>query len=279
MIRSIGFGGGGMKGILHLGALKELSNRQPLYFPDGVYGCSIGSIVATCIAFKIPLESILEYVRINHKIDTIIPKFKLEHLSNVLTSKGLFDMDVFELFVSDLFYKHDIDIKYMKLSNAHMPLYIAASNITKGVPTIFSKEVFVLDALKASCCIPGLFKPYLLYNNLYIDGNHLIPCISKVMPKTETSLALSLETGLKHKITSKTFEDISPFEYLESLYSTLSHQLFNAYKDERTLCMHYPNLKNISDLSMFDLEDILKSSGQQLDRFLTTKMFNQKLSK
>lgn len=57
IFRRLALGGGGAKGILHVGALQELSKRQPLDFPKGVYGSSIGSILATYIAFGLPIDN------------------------------------------------------------------------------------------------------------------------------------------------------------------------------------------------------------------------------
>lgn len=274
MIRSIGFSGGGMKGILHLGVLQELSKRQTLYFPNGVYGCSVGSIIAACVAFEIPISNILKFIQTNNNIEAIIPKFNIYSLSNVFSLKGIFKMDTFEQRICELFKEHDIDIKNKKLSDAKMPLYIVASNITKGVPTLFSDNIAVLDALKASCCIPGLFQPFMLYGNLYIDGNHLVPSISFVMPKLNNSLAISLERKKKYIFTEETIQSISPFEYVAELYSMSSHITHNMQKDSRTLCLSYPNLYSDSDLSEFDINDILNSAGQQLNRFLLTQMIN-----
>ena len=45
-----------MKGIMYIGALRELSRHQELVFPDGVYGVSVGAIVGTYIAFGLPLD-------------------------------------------------------------------------------------------------------------------------------------------------------------------------------------------------------------------------------
>jgi len=54
--RALGLGGGGVKGILHIGALLELSKKQELVFPDGVYGISVGSVIGTYIAFGLPVN-------------------------------------------------------------------------------------------------------------------------------------------------------------------------------------------------------------------------------
>jgi predicted acylesterase/phospholipase RssA len=61
MFSILALGGGGLKGCLEIGAIRELERRfGPLHlkFKDGIYGCSIGSIIATCIAFGVPTDKI-----------------------------------------------------------------------------------------------------------------------------------------------------------------------------------------------------------------------------
>ena len=54
MFSILALGGGGLKGYLEIGAIEELEEHYGKLhetFHEGVYGCSIGSIIATCIAF------------------------------------------------------------------------------------------------------------------------------------------------------------------------------------------------------------------------------------
>ena len=59
----LALGGGGAKGILHIGALQELSKFQPLYFQNGIYGSSIGSIIATYVAFGLPIDNMVPLLK------------------------------------------------------------------------------------------------------------------------------------------------------------------------------------------------------------------------
>ena len=59
-------------------------------------------------------------------------------------------MDLFEKKVYQMFFDAGVDISNKKLSDAKMPLYIVASNITKRIPAVLSGEVSVISALKCS---------------------------------------------------------------------------------------------------------------------------------
>ena len=267
---TLGLGAGGIKGILHVGALLELSKHQKLYFPNGIYGCSIGSILATYIAFELPLDKMVPLMKKYLNMDRMTPKLQFSHLSSAFSAKGVYPMDTFEASIRELFHTVGVEIEHKTLGDAHMPLYIVASNITKGVPTIFSKNISVIDALKCSCCIPGVFRPVELYGQMYVDGNLFAPCIASVMPK-QNVLVLSLTKQRKRHLTPALIETMSPIAYLDELYIMTSSLFHDLSTTDYTLCLSYPNLHSDSDLSEFDMDAILKHAGTSLNKFMTKR--------
>jgi predicted acylesterase/phospholipase RssA len=269
-IRRIAFGGGGAKGILHIGALQQLAKTQSLEFPDGIYGSSVGAIIASCIAFRIPLTGILDFVKTYSSVESLIPsRFELQHIPKILSEKGVYTMDIFEQRIVELFNTNGVSITEKTLNDADMPLHIVASNITKGKPTIFSGKIRVLDALKCSCCIPVLFRPIELYGQLYIDGDILTPCIASVVPPN--TVAISLNKKGKCSITTSVIDSISPVEYISTIYSMTMRQFQKSQSTSTTLHLWYPNLYSDSDLSEFDIERILEYSSSNFSRFLLSQ--------
>jgi NTE family protein len=268
--RILGLGGGGMKGILHIGALKELSKHQTLEFPDGVYGCSIGSILATYLAFKLPLDPVVPFIQQNSSLESALPKFSLTQIPRALSTKGVYSMDILEKRILELFDSQNVDIRKKKLGDALMPLHIISTNITKGCATIFSKDILILDAIKSSCCIPGLFQPYELYGQLYIDGSHMYPCIAPLVPKVPQTLVLTLSKQRRGKLTPSLVESMSPLEYTAELYTLTISACHDCQVNEHTCSLKYPKLHSDSDLSEFDINDILAHSASQLGRFLAS---------
>ena len=268
---ALGLGAGGIKGILHVGALLELSKHQELNFPNGVYGCSIGSILATYIAFGLPVDRMVPLMKEYLNMERMTPKFQISHLSSAFSAKGMFPMDTFESSIRDLFRKEGVEIERKKIGDAKMPLYIVASNITKGIPTIFSKDILVLDALKCSCCIPGLFRPIELYGQLYVDGNLFAPCLAPLMPK-EDVLVISLTKQRKRQLTPALIETMSPIAYLYELYIMSSSLFHNSSMTKNTICLSYPNLHSNSDLSEFDIDAILNHASSSLNKFISKRL-------
>lgn len=273
VIRKLGLGGGGAKGILHIGALMELSKHQTLDFPDGIYGSSVGSIIASCVAFKIPIETILEFVRTYSSIQKLIPsKFEVQNISKLFTSKGFYNMNVFNTRMIELFKSANIDIQNKKLKDAEMPLYIVSSNITKGVPTIFSGDVPVLDALRCSCCIPFLFHPQQVGDHLYVDGDLLTPNLTSICSADTT--ILNLDKYRKHSIMPSQLESLSAIDYARELYNIIALHNQKSQSSHNTVSLSYPNLYSDSDLSEFNIEDILVDSGNKFGGFLSSKMLS-----
>ena len=122
--RRLALGGGGVKGILHIGALQELSKHQKLQFPDGIYGTSIGSIIGTYIAFELPFEKTQDLVKKYLNFERVIPKPNFIYMAKALSTKGMFSMELFEQNLIEMFEEAGLDIKDKKISDAKMPLHI-----------------------------------------------------------------------------------------------------------------------------------------------------------
>jgi len=268
--RKLGLGGGGAKGILQIGALRELQKHQKLFFPDGIYGCSVGSIIATLVAFEIPLDD--EFLGLSKQffsLEKFTPKLSFEHILTGFSGKGVFTMDKFREELKELFKLKNMDIETLAIKDAKMPLYIVASNITKGVPTIFTGDILLIDAIRCSCCLPVVYRPQELYGQLYIDGDAFLPYIGSLY---KDALILSLKTHTA-KITSQNIEDMSIFRYIRDVYNMGAINVIELHKTDLTIDLGYPELYAETNLDSMDIPDILKTAGESLRSFLIAKGF------
>jgi len=275
--KKIILGGGAAKGVLHFGALQELSKHQELYFPDGVYGTSVGSIMATLIAFQLPLNDNVTNTFKKHlsSIDTFCPPLTFKDVMNIIPEKGIYNMDLYEKQICITFDELGFDIRNKKISDAKMPLYIVASNISKGIPTFFTGDVLILEAIKCSSCILGVFKPQELYGQLYIDGDIFTPCFGKGY---EDALQISLKTHRIEKITPETIESISPLIFFRQIFNNSVMNFVENQKTENTLELLYPGLFAETNLNDLDIQDINKFSSESMRSFLITKGFLKEFS-
>lgn len=247
-----------------------MAKYQTLEFPEGVYGCSVGSIVATCICFRIPLDDkfVTEMTK-GISYSKVLPKPTFQDLTSIFANKGMFDMKQFEEVITDWFSRFDIDIRHKRIGDTEIPLYIVASNITKGVPTVFSKSVPILDALKCSCCIPGVFKPQELYGQLYVDGGLFLPSMTKIAPDS-LYLHLSKQKS-EYRITPQNIGSISPVDFIKDIYVMAMTQYIGMLKNDNTIELEYPDLTSESDFEEFDIPDVLNVGALSMRRFLTSK--------
>jgi hypothetical protein len=272
--KKLGLGGGGAKGILQVGALRELSKHQKLFFPDGVYGCSIGSIIATFVAFEIPLDDeFLELSKHFFSIERFTPKLTFDNILTGFSGKGVFTMDKFRQQLKELFMLKNLDIETLKIKDAKMPLYIVASNITKGVPTIFTGDILLIDAMRCSCCLPVVYRPQELYGQLYIDGDAFLPYIGSLH---KDALILSLKTHTA-KITPQNLEHIPIFTYIRDVYNMGMINVIELHRAELTIDLVYPALFAESNLSEMNIPDILKTAADSVRSFLISKSLLKEL--
>lgn len=257
---------------MHVGALIELSKHQPLVFPKGVYGSSIGSVVATYVAFGLSMENAPNLLQKHLSFKAILPTFDFASVATAFSTKGVGTMDLFENQILALFDEAGLDIRKKTISEASMPLYIVASNLTDGVPCVFSDKIPVIDALKASCCIPGAFRPYELYGKAYIDGDVLLPSITNVLKTVEDdTLIFILPKRRRHILTPRRIESMSPVDYISEIHTLKMRVGQMVSNTPQTVFLRYPGLDSSSELSQFNVPDILLTAGLQLDRFLRSE--------
>jgi len=219
--RILALGGGGTKGFLELGALELLEERVgPLHehFTEGVYGCSIGSILGTAVAFGVPVAKARELFR----QFPISEMFKLDmNIGDILAKKGIFSMDYLETKLISAFNSVQIPIEQKKIGDAIIPLRIQASNITKGIPTIFQKNVPVIKAILASSCIPFVFRPQQINDSLYVDGGFLTNVLMTIIPESEhdKTLSFSIIHSDPH-ISPAKLKTMNPVDYVYKMYKT-----------------------------------------------------------
>jgi hypothetical protein len=214
MFRSIAFGGGGMRGALHLGGLKALLQFQnTLEFPDGIYGYSIGSVIATALAFRVPLKTIERMIGDSMNLDAITEGVGIDNLFNVISTCGVLSMDSFEATIVKAFLSAGIDLRGKVIGDAPQKLFIGASNLTLRKPVFFTGQVPILTAIKASSCIPIVFRPQVVYDNVYVDGGIHMFYFDEFLPADCLSFIVSYSPK------SIRPHDLNMLELLKQLYT------------------------------------------------------------
>lgn len=216
MFNSIAFGGGGVRGVLHIGGLTALQEiRGHLQFPNGIYGTSIGSVIATAVAFNMTPVQIKTMLYDHFHLQTALPPFRLSNLQEFPTRKGLYDTKTFAKMLQDSFQHQGIDLSDKTIGDAPQKLYIFATNLTTGKLTRLTGQVPILDAIQASCALPLVFQPVSIYGNLYVDSCVQTHVMYNSFP--EDCLVFHINTPVM-KIQAGGLESLSFYEYLMNIY-------------------------------------------------------------
>lgn len=146
-------GGGGAKGLAHVGVLEELVAAG--IKPDLIVGCSAGAIVGALYADNSDLTRIKRLLLKTNRNDLVdVSLINLPYaLSNGIALKK--------------FLKENLKAKTFE--QLHIPFATVATNLTTGHLTTFSTGNLE-QAIRASAAFPSVFLPVKIHNNYFIDG-------------------------------------------------------------------------------------------------------------
>jgi NTE family protein len=275
VFKILALGGGGTKGILHIGAIKFLEEKYgnlQKHFSGGFYGCSVGSIMATCLAFGMKSD---DMTRITSKFSSfsqfLFEDMSVKRFKDSLSKKGLFDPRCLEDFIAKMLTDEGLDLKGKKISDAPYPLFLCSSNLTKKKITVFKGDILILDAIGASSCIPLIFYPKVINSSAYIDGGYLTSTMLSFIPPEDRDRTLTLSIIHEDpKLSPSKICKMSTVSYLYSLYmvSCLYERKMNT--SPNNIEMGCTLASGISDVSDKDRNDMI-ARGYELTRAFYAK--------
>src|SRR2546423_334698 len=155
-------GGGGSRGACSVGVLKALLEAG--IKPDGLVGCSSGAFNAVALAAKPDLETIAQLAQVWRSI----------------RNRDLFDRNPLRMAYRYVRTRNSVfDSRYLRTLAAMnlpatfeqlaLPCAVIATNLTRARKEIFTTGS-VPDAVAASAAIPGLFNPYRIGDEEFVDA-------------------------------------------------------------------------------------------------------------
>jgi len=194
--------GGAARGIAHIGVLQYLEERGVK--PCCIAGTSAGSIVGALYCSGKSVE-------------------ELTHIASVMSWKDLIRIAIPRkgLIKSSLLHKSLVEyIGDITFEELKIPLIINAVDLLEGEEVLF-EEGPVIDAVTASCAIPGIFSPVRLEKRLLVDGGLLDNVPSAHMGNKEVDYVIAVNVTAQRPL-KKEPENI--FEVLVQAYYILLHQ-------------------------------------------------------
>jgi hypothetical protein len=262
LYRSLGLGGGGTRGGLHVGALQAIREIQgDLEFPDGIYGASVGAIMATAIAFRMDLDLLKKSYDTYFTLSSIVPSPKLEHVLSITERKGMFSMDAITDLVLRVFDAAGIDLRGKRICDAPQKLYIIASNMTTGRTTLLTGKVPILDALRCSSAIPLVYEPQMLYGQVYLDAGVHLRCIRSVVPPEALVVHISGKC-----------EVITPESSLGNILFACYSGRIDQYRGKNMVRIQGVTFGLLGELSQADRDYLVEQGYSQTRAFLTQRL-------
>ncbi|HHY36826.1 MAG TPA: patatin family protein [Firmicutes bacterium] len=147
----VALGAGALRGLCHLGFLQVLKDEG--ITADYVAGTSMGAVIGALYAAGIDLCTIGEvakHLRLRHLLDPVFPR------RGLLLGKNI--TEILRLFLRDTTF-----------AQLQIPLAVVATDLRSGKEVVF-REGQVVEAVRASIAIPGIFTPLYRGEQVLVDG-------------------------------------------------------------------------------------------------------------
>lgn len=157
-------GGGGLKGMAHLGAWRVL--REAGFRPAGIVGTSIGALVGACLAGGRPVDELEDEARKLVR-DQVAPLSRRAIWVNGVRTPALFRSEVFLATLERLLPHGSWDTYPIRIQMNAMEIGTGREEwFGPGART----DVTPLQAVYASAALPVFYAPAVLPGGVYVDG-------------------------------------------------------------------------------------------------------------
>ncbi len=196
-------GAGSSKGFAHIGVLKILeSNKIPIHM---IVGTSVGSVVGSLYAYGIDAFSLQKLAISVNQNDIVDPL--------VIPSNGFVKGEKLEEFINHW-------VKNTSMEKLKIPFYALATDLEKGQEVIFGKGN-TGTAVRASCSIPGIFRPVKISGRTYVDGGVVSPVGVEAARRqgADVVIAVDVSSGAERTVPEGTMETL--LQAVNVMYSKL----------------------------------------------------------
>ncbi len=259
-------GGGGMRGMAHVGVLKALA-RLGIHY-DAIVGTSIGALVGALAAGGNSIQHMEEILSTLQKEDY----FKLNFVKFLL--KGVRASSVYR---GDTF-RERLEAILPRVSFAEMkvPFFCNAVCLETGGLVFWGtpglSDIGLVDAVYSSCCLPGIFEPFERDSYHYMDGGIVDPLPLRFARSLRPDLILAVDLTVKATFKTPNYKDrvvstlYRSFEIAEEI---IVEQLLHMHADRRTVLIQ-PKVGHLARFEFHDVPEVVRLGEEETVRVLTS---------
>ncbi len=196
-------GAGASRGFAHIGVLKVLeANNIPIHM---IVGTSAGSFVGSLYAYGFNAYQL-------QKMAVALEKSDIVDLA--IPDNGFIRGEQLEGFVNKT-------VRNTPIEKMRIPFYAVATSIQTGQEVVFGKGN-AGTAVRASCSIPGVFRPVRIGGQMYVDGGVVSPLAVDAAKRqgADVVIAVDISSDLESAQPESTIDTI--LQSINIMYSKAS---------------------------------------------------------
>jgi len=196
-------GAGAAKGFAHVGVIKVLeANRIPVHM---VVGTSVGSFVGSLYAYGYPAYDL-------QKLAMGLEKGEIADLT--VPDNGFVKGEKLEAYVNHM-------VRGTPMEGLRIPFYAVATDIGSGQEMVFGKGN-TGAAVRASCSVPGIFRPVRIGDRTYVDGGVVSPVAVDAARRmgADVVIAVNISGEVDGTVPEGTLDTI--FQSINIMYSKIA---------------------------------------------------------
>ncbi len=261
------FSGGANLGAEQAGMLEALLEAGIV--PDVLVGTSIGSANAAFLASDPTLRRARELSDLWRRVRPrdVFPLSPLRLARSIVRGGALFPTESFRRLL-------EREIPYRLAEESRVPLRIVATAFDDGSEVVFGSGS-VIDAVLASCALPGIFAPHEIDGRLYLDGGLVdhVPLGPAVEAGADTIYVLSVGSPCPPPADHRSARAV----LMHSVGLLLSQRI---RLDQAHLPEHHPIARVVqlppvcTQISLRDFsqsDELIRTAKQQTARFLAER--------
>ena len=189
-------GAGSSKGFAHIGVLKILeTNKVPIQM---IVGTSVGSAVGSLYAYgynAFELQKLSFSIEKGDIVDLIIP------------DNGFIKGEKLEEFINRT-------VNHTPMEKLKIPFYAVTTDVQTGQEVVFGRGN-TGQAVRASCSIPGVFRPVKIGDRMYVDGGVVSPVAVDAARRLGADVVIAVDI-------SKEGDRAKPEGTIETIFQSLN---------------------------------------------------------